>query len=265
MTYPFGQRRVDARTPRVSLCAAAIRAQRQDRAIGRQVPLDALLALTAVRRAFSGSYDLVHSHEEGGVIGVLLARWLRVPHFYDMHSSLPQQLSNFAFTGSTLVSQCLSGSRAPDDPVVSRGHRDLSSIDGHRPRHRSVGADRAHRERTRIGEGEPTRIKPRRSERSTACRRRRHWCCTRERSRHIRDSTSCSRAMAAVRRSRPDARLLLAGGKPAQVQQAKEQARAAGIDDVTIFTGERPASEIPAYLLASDVLVSPRSRGTTRR
>ncbi len=40
------------------------------------------------------------------------------------------------------------------------------------------------------------------------------------------------------------------------------QARAAGIGEVTIFAGERPAGEIPAYLLASDVLVSPRSRGT---
>src|SRR5262249_12314820 len=28
---------------------------------------------------------------------------LRVPHVYDMHSSLPQQLSNFAFTRSGLV------------------------------------------------------------------------------------------------------------------------------------------------------------------
>src|SRR5205823_2989473 len=58
------------------------------------------------------------------------------------------------------------------------------------------------------------------------------------------------------------ARLLLAGGKPDQVERARAQARAAGIDDVTVFAGERPAAEIPAYLLASDVLVSPRSRGT---
>src|SRR5439155_6069552 len=47
-----------------------------------------------------------------------------------------------------------------------------------------------------------------------------------------------------------------------QLARAREQARAAGIEDVTIFAGERPASEIPAYLLAADVLVSPRSRGT---
>ena len=35
-----------------------------------------------------------------------------------------------------------------------------------------------------------------------------------------------------------------------QVAQARAQARAAGIDDVTMFAGERPAAEIPAYLLA---------------
>ena len=34
------------------------------------------------------------------------------------------------------------------------------------------------------------------------------------------------------------------------------------MDDVTVFAGERPAAEIPAYLLACNVLVSPRSRGT---
>ena len=56
--------------------------------------------------------------------------------------------------------------------------------------------------------------------------------------------------------------VLLAGGKPDQVEKARGQAAAAGIGDVTIFAGERPASEIPAYLLACDALVSPRSRGT---
>src|SRR5205085_9197279 len=35
-----------------------------------------------------------------------------------------------------------------------------------------------------------------------------------------------------------------------------------GVDDVTMFAGERPSTEIPAYLLACEVLVSPRSRGT---
>ena len=38
-----------------------------------KIPLDALLTLTAIRRACSDRYDAVHSHEEGGVIGVALA------------------------------------------------------------------------------------------------------------------------------------------------------------------------------------------------
>src|SRR5260370_390578 len=69
-------------------------------------------------------------------------------------------------------------------------------------------------------------------------------------------------AMAHVRGEHPAARLVLAGGRADQVARAREQARSAGIEDVTLFAGERPAAEIPAYLRAADVLVSPRSRGT---
>src|SRR5262245_22471775 len=68
--------------------------------------------------------------------------------------------------------------------------------------------------------------------------------------------------MAIVARARPDARLVLAGGKPDQVAQARAQARMIGVDAMTIFAGERPAADIPSFLLASDLLVSPRSRGT---
>src|SRR5207245_4160415 len=68
-----------------------------------KIPLDALLMLSAIRRALAGRYDAIHSHEEGGLIGVVLAALLRVPHLYDMHSSLPQQLTNFAFSRSRLM------------------------------------------------------------------------------------------------------------------------------------------------------------------
>ena len=68
-----------------------------------KIPLDALLTLSATRRAFSTRYDAIHSHEEGGLIGALLAALLRVPHLYDMHSSLPQQLTNFSFSRSRLI------------------------------------------------------------------------------------------------------------------------------------------------------------------
>ena len=68
--------------------------------------------------------------------------------------------------------------------------------------------------------------------------------------------------MAQVLKQRPDARLVLAGGRSDQVEAARRQADAAGIGAATIFAGQRPAEEIPAYLDAADVLVSPRSLGT---
>src|SRR6476619_194455 len=82
VTYPFGQ----------DVTMAGLRVFRSLRPpfvhrvkIGpsfAKLPLDALLALTATRRALSGRYDAIHSHEEAGVIGVMLAALLRIPHLY---------------------------------------------------------------------------------------------------------------------------------------------------------------------------------------
>src|SRR5256885_6511493 len=105
VTYPFGQA-VSMPGLRVF---RSLRPPLVDRVkIGpslAKIPLDALLALSALRRALSGRYDAIHSHEEGGLIGALLAMILRVPHLYDMHSSLPQQLSNFAFSRSRIITR----------------------------------------------------------------------------------------------------------------------------------------------------------------
>ena len=66
-----------------------------------------------------------------------------------------------------------------------------------------------------------------------------------------------------VARARPDARLVLVGGEPAQVEAARARRSARlGLDGAVIFTGQRPAEEIPAYLDAATLLVSPRSTGT---
>ena len=103
VTYPFG-REVSMPGLRVfrSLRPPFVRRVGIGPSLAK-LPLDVLLALTVLRRAASARYDAVHSHEEGGVIGVIVAALLRVPHLYDMHSSLPQQLTNFAFSGSRLM------------------------------------------------------------------------------------------------------------------------------------------------------------------
>src|SRR5690348_16190186 len=63
-------------------------------------PLDALLFAATLRLLLRGRYDCIHTHEEAGLFGAILGRLFRVPHVYDMHSQLSQQLTNFGFTRS---------------------------------------------------------------------------------------------------------------------------------------------------------------------
>jgi glycosyltransferase involved in cell wall biosynthesis len=227
-----------------------------------KLPLDAALTLTAVRRALAGRYDAVHSHEEGGLIGVVLAALLRVPHLYDMHSSLPQQLSNFSFTRSAIVRRAFS---ALERLMIRRSRVVIVICPSLEETVRKIdpGANVILIENAPGSAEEPA---------------------TPAQAAAVRDAFGLGAdvplvlytgtfeayqgldllfdAMAVVRRRRPDVRLLLAGGKPEQVQRASAAARAAGAGDVVIFAGERPAAEIPAYLLAADLLASPRSRGT---
>jgi glycosyltransferase involved in cell wall biosynthesis len=65
-----------------------------------------------------------------------------------------------------------------------------------------------------------------------------------------------------VAEKEPSARLLMVGGTPSQVEEAKREVARAGLGERVVFTGQRPPSEMPRYLAISDVLVSPRSSGT---
>jgi len=262
VTYPFG---TDVTMPglRVFRCLRPPFVHRVR--IGpslAKLPLDFFLTLTAIRRACSTRYDAVHSHEEGGLIGVVLATLLRVPHLYDMHSSLPQQLTNFAFSRSPAVRRVF---LAIERLMIRRSRVVIAICPALVDTIQTIdpGAE------TILIENAPGSAED---------------AATPEEARTIRQSLGLDAAtpvvlytgtfeayqgldllfdaMARVRRERPDARLVLAGGKPDQVARARDAAAAAGIGDATIFAGEQPASRIPAYLLAADVLVSPRSRGT---
>lgn len=262
VTYPFGE---DVSMPglRVIRCLRPPFIRRVK--IGpsaAKFPLDFFLTLTALRVGLSGRYDAIHSHEEGGVIGVVLSSILRVPHLYDMHSSLPQQLTNFAFTGSTLARavvrwfEKLMINRSKVVIVICPALED--TVRETAPTANVVLIENA------PGSGEETATPD-----QAAAVRAAHglsadtplvlYTGTFEAYQGL-DLLFTS--MAVVKTRRPDARLLLAGGKPDQVEKARAEAHAAGIGDITIFAGERPASEIPAYLLACNALVSPRSRGT---
>jgi glycosyltransferase involved in cell wall biosynthesis len=261
VTYPFG-RDVSIRGLRVFRCAKPPFISRVT--IGpslAKVPLDIALAFTALRRALKGGFDVIHSHEEGAAIGVVLSWLFRRPHLYDMHSSLPQQLSNFSFSQSRVLKAIFQGferlfirrSRVVIVicPQLAETVRDVDPSADPVLIENSPGsgdtpvAGQGAKIRTEFGleAGTPLVI----------------YTGTFEAYQGL---DVLFQAAALVTAQRPEVRFLLAGGRREQVDKAREQARQAGVDAVTVFAGERPAEEIPLFLDAADVLVSPRSTGT---
>jgi glycosyltransferase involved in cell wall biosynthesis len=261
VTYPFGR---DVAMPGLRLFRCARPPLIHDVRIGpsmAKIPLDLTLAFTAIRRAVADRYDAVHSHEEGSIIGVVLALALGVPHLYDMHSSLPQQLTNFDFTKSRILKHLFARMerfvvRRSNVVVVICPHlaQLVSEIEPSVP---SVlienapgsgdapldGSGQRIRAELGLGDGTPVVL----------------YTGTFEIYQGLDLLFAAARH---VLSSRPDARFVLAGGRPDQIEIAKRQAEAAGVAAAVVFAGQRPAEEIPSFLDAANVLVSPRSTGT---
>ena len=235
-----------------------------DIGIGPSLPkavIDVMLAFTAVRRALVGRYDLIHSHEEGSYIGIALAALLGVPHVYDMHSSLPQQLTNFGYSRSRLLrgiferlERLVVGRSKVVIVICQHLEETVRRIDSSVP---TVLIENAPGSGDAPTEGSGARI---RSELALSPETPVVlYTGTFEAYQGLDLLFDSARHVIGAR---PDARFVLAGGRPEQIAAARERARAAGINGAVIFAGQRPAEEIPAFLDAADVLVSPRSSGT---
>ena len=261
VTYPFGK---DVSLPglRVFRCLRPpfVRDVRIGPSIAKAA-LDFTLMLTAVRRAMSGQYDAIHSHEEGSWFGVPLAALSGVPHLYDMHSSLPQQLSNFAFSRSRFVKRAFSAMerfvvRRSKVIIVICPHLE-EVVRGIEPRVPAILIENAPGSGDTPVEGSGAGI---RAELSLSAQTPMIlYTGTFE---HYQGLELLFAAARDVVRARPDARFVLAGGRPDQIAEARAQAERAGVSGAVIFAGQRPAEEIPSFLDAADVLVSPRSTGT---
>jgi glycosyltransferase involved in cell wall biosynthesis len=261
VTYPFGR---DVSLPGLRVFRCLRPPFIRDVRIGpsfAKVALDFTLALTAARRAMAERYDVVHSHEEGSVIGVVLAGLLGIPHLYDMHSSLPQQLSNFAFSRSRTLTRVFTAIErfvirrskvviviCPHLEEVVRGIEsrvpavliENAPGSGDTP---VAGSGARVRQELSLDAGTPVIL----------------YTGTFE---HYQGLDLLFAAARDVIRECPEARLVLAGGRPDQIVEARGKAERVGVAGAVIFAGQRPAEEIPAFLDAADVLVSPRSTGT---
>lgn len=224
--------------------------------------LDALLTLTILRIGLLGreKYDVIHSHEEMGVVGVWLARRLGIPHLYDMHSSLPQQLGNFRYSRSRLLRWAFDqaeGYMVRGSQVVITICQELQDT----VHEMGVGDRAVLIENVMGGDVDPTPGPGREAVRA-------RWGLTATQPVVLYTGTFeqyqgldlLLEASLRLKARVPDVAVLIVGGAAAQVEALEARARAAGAP--LVFTGQRPPADVPHFVDACDVLVSPRIAGT---
>lgn len=224
-----------------------------------KIPLDFLLLCKATWQMMKKRYDLIFSHEEAGWLGTALAKIWGIPHIYDMHSSLPQQLENFGFSRSKLIKMiflrlerfvlknskaviviCLDLEAKLKELGFEAKARLLENfIDFEYP---EISVDEIRKKREEyapeggkivlyVGNFQPYQGIP----------------FLLEAAEKIRDGR---------------VNFLLVGGGSADVEKMKRMAMYLSISDRVHFTGQVAPSKVPLFISLGDVLVSPRRSGT---
>ncbi len=262
-TYHVGQ---DVPMPGLRICRArpvpGIRRVKIGPSFAK-VFLDAALYRRASAMLRQGRYDLLHTHEEAGFFGVGLARRFRLPHLYDMHSSLPQQLSNFKFSRSkTLV--------AAFEALERRTITTASAVI-------TICPELQHYVEARFADQTSVLIEnvadnsivfP--ADRSTQDEIRRNLALAGKRivlyygtlEPYQGISLLLESTAAMVAGGRTDVRVLIVGGHEEQVRSYRGQVQSLRLGEYVHFTGFVPPQLIPSYIDLADVLVSTRKSGT---
>lgn len=258
ITYPLGQNRSFpglriVRLPNV-LGLSSIR-------IGPslvKLPLDALLFVRAFLETARGGYDLIFSHEEASLFGVWLSKLFGVPHLYDMHSSLPQQLENFNFSRSPLLKKVFDRL----ERFVLAGSRSVIVI-----------CQDLLRQVRALGQGEkavflenfldfddrpPSPAEVRDERKALAPGGEKIILYTG----NFQPYQGIPLLLEAAARTPAGAVFVLVGGSGDELRSMRDKAKSLGILDRVVFVDRVPPDRVPLFIAAADVLVSPRLAGT---
>lgn len=221
----------------------------------KKVLCDVPFAVMALRLARRTRYDLVHAVEES----VFIAQWIKrlhgVPYLYDMDSSLADQLLG-KYPALRVVAGVL---RGLEQAAVRDAEIVVPVCDALAETAQAYGARRIEvlRDISLLSSngaapaGTPLRVAAGQGPIAM-------YVGNLEAYQGI---DLLLRSFAVARAQVPDARLMIVGGRPADIRRYRQVAKHLALNGAVQFTGPRPVAELANYLEAADVLVSPRLRG----
>jgi len=259
VTYPFGE---DIEMEGLKIVRSHSLPFIKKIKIGPSIPkifLDIRLYFSTVKMLRNNKYDILHSHEEAAFFCVRLAKKHSLIHIYDMHSSLPQQLSNFKSfnigilfsifehlenyvlrTCDGVITICDDLAKIVHEKCPKKPHKMIENIGEDSKVFKAVDEDII-------------------NNLSLKDKKILLYTGTFEAYQGI---DLLLESIVHVAKKGIDTVLILVGGTPEQVKHYKAMSRQLGIENVVRYVGTVHPSRIPNFLKLADVIVSPRSRGT---
>ncbi|MDZ7345063.1 MAG: glycosyltransferase family 4 protein [candidate division KSB1 bacterium] len=242
--------------------------------------LDVFVYQRAVQLLRRQHYDLIHTHEEAGFFGIRLSRKFGTLHLYDMHSSLPQQLSNFKYSQAKILVQMFERLEAA---TIRSAHAVITIcpelyhyVRARFPEKYNKLIENVADNASVFGEGDCSTVKSN-GHAEDADWAQRYGLHFKENKRNgangevvilytgtfepYQGLDLLIEASQLVMARHQNVRFLVVGGKPEQVAQYQAKASTVGVREKFIFTGQRPPQEIPRFMQLADILVSPRTAG----
>jgi glycosyltransferase involved in cell wall biosynthesis len=258
VTYPVGQDREVAGLRYVRANVPGVRSVPVGPSF-RKLLLNGAVTIRSLKEALrrQGHYDVVHTHEEAGLFGPVLARLGGVPHVYDMGNDWTDVLRNYGLSPHNPITR-MAG--ALENAVI----RHSDAIIAHFP----LIADRVALSSTTPvhtifnisleADPDPDVTSAIRHAWAPAGSHVVLYSGTLEPYQGI---PLLLASMADVVQTHPDAVLVILGGRDDQVHELQQNVDSLGLAANVRLIGMVPSPLVPACLKAADVLVSPRERG----
>jgi glycosyltransferase involved in cell wall biosynthesis len=258
VTYPFGVNK-DIPGLRIFRCRKLpwIKSVRTGPSPAK-LALDFFLFLKVLQRLWKDDYDLIHTHEEASSIGVICQKMTKIPHLYDMHSSLVQQMENFNFTRSKFIvrffkfSETISLKNATAVIVICRSLFDYAA--GITAAAKLTLIENFMDDRPGVTNEE--KFLHLRREINPDGKKIIMYTGTLETYQGI------PLLLDSLRLLGDDFRLVVIGGKEDQVAKLRRRILEMNLEKRVLVLGQKRSRDIPYYLHAASVLVSPRILGT---
>lgn len=221
---------------------------------------DFLLLLALLGRLARRRYDVLYTHEEAGFIAALVCPLLRIPFVYDMHSSLPLQIRDWGFSDLEAVVAIF---RFVERFTLKRARVAVAISPGVAAAARSSwpGARVVTiLNRFELG-AHATPAEGRRVRESLGLAPDHRVVLYTGSFVALQALDLLVDAVPAVASRCPTVRFVLVGGTRPQIDALAARAAGLGVSDRIVFVEHRPQHEMPGFLAAADVLVSPRVRG----